>query len=177
MRGWLRRYTVNVLGHYEVSPAFVPYFEGKYFHDHVVGGQSGPSFQARGSLGDMYYTDNAYLTPQALGVIRGAYPDGTLADPDGVNDADEYGFYLNRNNLDLGSRIDDTNRKLYRIVVGARGDLGSGFSYDVSGNYSKFIEHNTNRGNLDVQRYLLASDAVRDPATGNIVWYASGGDR
>jgi len=172
------RYTVNVLGHYEVSPAFVPYFEGKYYHGHIVGGQSGPSFQARGSLGDMYYTDNAYLTPQALGVIRGAYADGTLDPcpagvggpcPDGVNDADEYGFYLNRNNLDLGSRIDDTKRKLYRFVVGARGDLGGGFSYDVSGTYSKFIEHNTNRGNLDVQRYLLASDAVRDPATGNIV--------
>lgn len=163
------RYTVNVLGHYEVSPAFVPYFEGKYFHNHVVGGQSGPSFGARGSLNDTYYTDNAYLTPQALGIIRGLYKDGTFDDGDGVNDADQYGFYLNRNNLDLGSRIDDTTRKLYRIVVGARGDLGDGFGYDVSANYSKFIEHNINRGNLDVQRYLLATDAVRDPATGNIV--------
>jgi outer membrane receptor protein involved in Fe transport len=172
------RYTINVLGHYEVSSAFVPYFEAKYYHGHVIGGSSGPSFGARGSLNDTYYTDNAYLTPQALGIIRGLYRDGTFDScpdgvkgpcPDGINDADEYGFYLGRNNEDLGSRIDDTNRKLYRIVVGARGDLGGGFSYDVSGNYSKFIEHNTNRGNLDVQRYLLATDAVRDPASGNIV--------
>lgn len=163
------RIIANLLGHYDVSSAFKPYVEAKYFHNHVIGGQSGPSFGARGSLGDTYYTDNPFLSAQALGVIRGAYADGTFDSGDGINDADEYGFYLNRNNVDLGSRIDDTKRDLYRIVLGARGDLGSSFNYDVSANYGQFKEHNTNRGNLDVQRYLLATDAVRDPATGNIV--------
>jgi len=165
------RIIANFLGHYEVSDAFVPYIEAKYVHNHVIGGQSGPSFMARGSLGDtdIFSINNPFLTDQARGVIRSIYTDGTLDNGDGINDADEYGFYLNRNNVDLGSRIDDTKRDLYRIVGGVRGDLGSGFSYDFSVNYGHFKEHNVNRGNLNVQRYLLAIDAVRDPTSGNIV--------
>ena len=152
----------NVIAHYDVSDAFKPYFEGKYAHTHTIGTQSGPSFIARGgTLGDdreIFRTDNPFLTEQALGVIRSINPD-----------ADADGFYLNRNNADFGSRVDDTHRNLWRVVVGTRGDVATNLSYDVSVNYSKFKERNYNRGNLDIQRFLLAIDAVRDPATGNIV--------
>lgn len=48
----LTRYSVNVLGHYEVSPAFVPFFEAKYVRTEAFGSQSGPFFSQGQTLGD-----------------------------------------------------------------------------------------------------------------------------
>jgi hypothetical protein len=47
----LDRYAANVIAHFDVSEAFVPFFEGKYVRTDVVGtGNSGPAFYHRRSL-------------------------------------------------------------------------------------------------------------------------------
>lgn len=48
----LERYAVNVLGHFEISPAIVPFFEAKYVRADANGSQSGPFFSQGGTLGD-----------------------------------------------------------------------------------------------------------------------------
>ncbi len=40
----LERYSVNVIGHFEISPAIVPFFEAKYVRADASGSQSGPFF-------------------------------------------------------------------------------------------------------------------------------------
>lgn len=46
------RYVVNAIGHFEVSPAFVPFFEAKYVRTEAFGSQSGPFFSQGQTLGD-----------------------------------------------------------------------------------------------------------------------------
>lgn len=48
----LSRYSVNAIGHFEISPAFVPFFEAKYVRTEAFGSQSGPFFSQGQTLGD-----------------------------------------------------------------------------------------------------------------------------
>ena len=49
----LDRLNVNLIGHYEISPAFVPFVEAKYSRTKTSGtGSSGPAFIQGGTLGD-----------------------------------------------------------------------------------------------------------------------------
>lgn len=48
----LKRYVFNAIGHFEVSPAFVPFFEAKYVRTEAFGSQSGPFFSQGQTLGD-----------------------------------------------------------------------------------------------------------------------------
>lgn len=48
----LKRYVFNALGHFEVSPAFTPFFEAKYVRTEAFGSQSGPFFSQGQTLQD-----------------------------------------------------------------------------------------------------------------------------
>lgn len=171
----LDRVNVNVLGHFEISSAFVPFFEAKYSRTKSVGyGSNGPAFTSGGTLGDPaqfagYYNretvsiNNPFLNPQARALIiaqRAANGQGTTANTR---------FSVRENLIGLGARTEDAIRQTYRVVGGIKGDLGGDFNYEISANYSRLNEKTKILGNLDAQRYLLANDAVVDPASGNIV--------
>ena len=86
----LKRYSVNLLGHYEIARAFVPFIEAKYSRTDAFGSQSGPFFSQGQTLGDFvaipgvadysYYTsgavnregirlDNPYISAQARATL------------------------------------------------------------------------------------------------------------
>lgn len=166
----LNRYSINLLGHYEFSPAFVPFFEAKYVRTEAQGSQSGPFFSQGVTLGDpspinreTISINNPYLTTQARDVIIAA----RAANGQTTNDATR--FTLRRNWLDLGIRDEKITRETYRAVVGVRGDFNDDWNYELSINYGEHHEKNTILSNINVQRYLLAIDTVRNPATGQIV--------
>ncbi len=48
----LQRYSANLIAHFEVSPAFVPFIEAKYVRSEAQGSQSGPFFSQGATLGD-----------------------------------------------------------------------------------------------------------------------------
>ncbi len=166
----LDRYQVNVLGHFAISDAFEPFFEAKYSRTDVIGsGSSGPAFITGTTLGDSRERprlDNPYLSIQArdliiaqLDLANGTAPPPTLATR----------FSLRENLLGLGVRNERFKRETYRGVVGVRGTFNDDWNYEVSANYGVFKEQNNVLGNLNVQRFLLAIDAVRDPVSGQIV--------
>jgi outer membrane receptor protein involved in Fe transport len=69
----LKRYVVNVLGHFEVSPAFVPFFEAKYVRTEAFGSQSGPFFSQGTTLGDGIdsgFADRSYSNSGLAGTNR-----------------------------------------------------------------------------------------------------------
>jgi outer membrane receptor protein involved in Fe transport len=170
----LDRYNINALAHFEVSPALVPFIEAKYSRTDSSGtGASGPAFIAGGVFGDPFQffafdrelvsINNPFLSDQARQTIieqRG------LA---GLTTTDATRLVVQESLLGLGNRTEEARRNTFRIVGGIRGDLGSNWNYEASINYGQLKEKTKILGNLDVQRYLLAADAVPDPATGNIV--------
>lgn len=76
----------------------------------------------------------------------------------------------------LGSRIEAdqtpkvvyTNNKALNLLGGINGRLG-GFRWSITGSHGDSDLHTRHSGNFQQQRWFAALDAVRDPATGNIV--------
>lgn len=154
------RYSANLIAHYRVTDAFEPFVEAKYVRTDVEGSTSGPFFTATGSPREVFFTDNPFLHPETRQFILDYYGAG----PD-----DNVPFGFTRTVSDFGDRDEKFERETYRIVAGVRGAFNDDWAYEVSANYGHFKEKNTILGNVNLQRYLLAIDAVRDPATGNIV--------
>ncbi|MBB4860256.1 outer membrane receptor protein involved in Fe transport [Novosphingobium chloroacetimidivorans] len=67
----LKRYSVNLLGHFEVSPAFVPFFEAKYVRTEAQGSQSGPFFSQGTTLGRFGSTAGAGTGASSIGGFAG----------------------------------------------------------------------------------------------------------
>ena len=76
----LDRYNINVLGHFEITPAIVPFVEAKYSRTKSVGtGANGPAFIAGGVLGDPFQfveydrerirIDNPFISPEVRQLI------------------------------------------------------------------------------------------------------------
>ena len=163
------RYTANLVGHFEISDALVPFVEATYAHVVTTGSTSGPAFTSGGTFGvgsaEQFRLDNPFLSDQARNVITQQLI-ATGRDPATITGATR--FSLRENLIGLGIRNESSKRNTFRIVGGIRGDFGSGWHYELSGNYGSFKESTRVEGNLNVQRYLLAIDAVRQPS-GQIV--------
>ncbi|HEY0628624.1 MAG TPA: TonB-dependent receptor [Sphingomicrobium sp.] len=167
----LDRYSINLIAHYEVSDAVVPFVEAKFVRTDSLGNASGPFFSP--SIGETYpagnprdlfgeafatpreflFTDNPYLSDQAR----------TLLESEGIS----Y-FYLYRNWIELGNREEKGRRDTYQIVGGVRGGFNDDWQYEVSLNYGQLTERTKILGNINTQRYLLALDTAVD-GSGNIV--------
>jgi len=71
---------------------------------------------------------------------------------------------IGRRNIEGGDRVDDLKHTSYRLQIGARGDLGSGWAYDVYAQYGYSLFTENYQKELSVQRTQLALEV--DPATG-----------
>ncbi len=165
----LERYSANLIAHYEISEAFVPFIEAKYVRTDSLGNSSGPFFFSGGTTGsprERFRTDNPYLSPQAAGVIRDYY---------GLTPDQNTSFTFLKNAVELTNREEKARRETYRAVGGVRGTFNDDWNYEVSANYGEFRENTRLLGNVNLQRFLLAIDAVDSglaaggAATGNIV--------
>ncbi|NIJ08801.1 outer membrane receptor protein involved in Fe transport [Sphingomonas vulcanisoli] len=164
------RLNANLLGHFEISPALVPFFEGSYMRAHTLGSQVGPAFVQGATLSAFKYNttyeqprlDNPFLSDQARALIT-----QQLA-LSGVTATGATRFALSRNLVDLGVRDEDDVRQTFRIVGGVRGDFAETFHYEISANYGEMKERTKVIGNLNGQRFLLAMDSARN-AAGQIV--------
>ncbi|WP_395331647.1 TonB-dependent receptor [Novosphingobium sp. BL-8H] len=180
----LQRYTVNLAGHYEITPALVPFFEAKYSRTDARGSQSGPFFSQGTTLGDpreRVRLDNPYLSADARQTLTDAFMASTVnvntgaalsasalaAQQAAIADG-SFQFNLRRNWTDFGMRDEQIKRETFRIVGGVKGDFNDDWHYELSANYGQHKERNVITGNVNVQRYLLALDSTTD-ANGNIV--------
>ncbi|WP_114951330.1 TonB-dependent receptor domain-containing protein [Sphingosinicella terrae] len=172
----LDRYSANLIAHYTFSPALEAFIEAKYVRTESLGSTSGPAFFQGSTIeppAGIPFTgrerprlDNPFLTAQARALItEQLIASGVPA----ASITDSTRFLLRKNILEIGDREEEATRETWRIVAGVRGDIAENWNYELSANYGEFEERTVVGGNLNVQRFALAMDAVRDPATGNIV--------
>lgn len=169
----LDRYSFNVFGNLALSDHFAPYIEAKYVRTESLRFGSPAFFQGTtmgapaattgSAIREQVRFDNPFMSTQARAALQAAQiASGNAAFTDASR------IPLRRNLIELGPRQEDATRETTRIVLGASGEIGAGFSYDVAVNWGKFKEDTIVLGNLDKQRFLLAMDAVTNPA-GQIV--------
>lgn len=137
-----RRHNVNLLGHYEFSPALKLRAEVKYVKSKAVT-EGQPSYD----LYTVLFNDNAYLNERF----------GSLVPTD---DAVEITF--SRDNFDFGQRRYELDRELWRTVLGAEGEISDHLRYDLSFVFGQNKQIASNFGDRITDRYYAAMDAVSD---------------
>lgn len=155
----LRRINATMLASFEVSPAFVPFFEGQYTDIKAVQ-EGAPTFGAQS-----YSLANPFLTAQAQSQLSSLLTPGVTT------------FSVDRQNLDFGARGEDHKRETWRVVGGARGSFNDDWSYEVAASYGKFTSYYETEGNYIRTRFANAINAVAAPtgyAGSNFVLNSSG---
>ena len=141
---YTKRHNANIMASFEFSPALRLFAEGKYVRSSAWT-VSQPSYDFYTTL----YADNAFLNERYGPAV--------------VGDA-----LISRDNFDFGIRRNEMERKLYRAVIGADGELTPHLKYEASYVFGRATSTSTNRNDRISDRYYAALDAVEDPGTGQI---------
>lgn len=122
-----QRFTAGLFANYEVNDSFKPYMEFMFMDDRTKA-QIAPS-------GAFYGTDfavncnNPFLTSAQAAQLCGA----------NAGTSTIQSLYIGRRNVEGGGRVDDLRHTDYRAVLGARGDIVDGVTYDIYGQYWKAL--------------------------------------
>ncbi|WP_236554873.1 TonB-dependent siderophore receptor [Novosphingobium sp. 9U] len=143
------RHAVNLLGRFEASEAFKVSIEGKFVQSTVrtFTGYGG-NYPATVSL------DNPYIPATILNAAQQA----------GLTSID-----ISRNNFDIPRHGEEDRRRTYRGVVDISGKISDHASYDAYYTYGRTDVRATKLNDRLSDQFTAALDAVRDPATGQIV--------
>ncbi len=151
------RYTAGEFSHYEINPAVDLYSSFMFMDDHTVA-------QIAGS--GSFFGDNTYNIPcndPLLTAAAAATLCGPAAGTPTVAQAD-----IGRRNVEGGGRTSDLEHQDYRIVFGSRGDLGQGWTYDVSMQYGQSNLTDIEGGYFLNSHLKNALDVVPNPAVGGV---------
>ena len=189
------RYTAGAFVDYEVSQAFHPYLEFMFMDDRTVA-QIAPSGDFGNTL--TINCDNPLMSATQKAVIcdadnlitgfLGNFPVAASApynpvpfdpanptaplsftDPTTGTTYNRAFFQLLRRNVEGGPRINDLEHQSFRGVIGAKGDLGSNWSYDAYYQYGRVNYSQVYSNEFSAARLGRALDVVTDPATGQPV--------
>jgi len=142
LRPSVERHVGNVLFHYDFSPKFKVFAEGKF--------ASIKSYSLAQPTFDYYLfipEDNPYIPAAIKAAIDPAMG----------------GVLVTRDNFDLGQRGENILRKTYRGVIGVKGDLSDSLNYEVSYVYGRTDVKSHYVNDLYDDRFLAAIDAVTGP--------------
>lgn len=152
----LERISGNLMAKFEVTPAFIPFVEGKFVRIDANQTSTQPTF-VNSRLSPVFSINNPFLTDQARNTIN-LITGGTST------------FTFFRFNNDIGTRAEDHQRETYRIVGGVRGAFGASqnWNYEVALNFGRTDTYYETGGNVLVANFNKAANAVRN-ASGQIV--------
>ena len=151
-----QRYTAGEFSHYQISNELDLYSSFMFMDDNSTAQIAGSgSFD-----GDVVFTlpcnDPLLNSAQAATLCGpGPYTTGQTATAD-----------IGRRDVEGGPRTQSTEHMDFRFVVGARGDIGAGWHYDISDEFSRSLLSESEGGYFSNSKLQNAVDVVTNPATG-----------
>jgi outer membrane receptor protein involved in Fe transport len=119
------------------------------------------------------YSGNAFLTPAEQAFLFPAAPSSCQPGASFIPTSSATAcpsFQMNRMDNDLMSRLSlDQHTGALALGAGLEGTAWGNFSWDLSYTHGETRTQLTTRNNVNTARFYAALDAVRDPATGDIV--------
>ena len=169
------RYTGGYFAHYQLDKMLDVYSSLMFTDDHTVA-QIAPSGLFAGSgpaVGAYTFNcDNPFLGPHTLGLNNAwdLYCYNSVTDAPRTGDATVLiGRRFAANPLGAGganlNRQDDLRHTTYRMLIGAKGDLGDGWSYDFSAQYATALFSEEYFNDASASRIEKALHVVADPRT------------
>jgi outer membrane receptor protein involved in Fe transport len=170
-----QRYTAGFMAHAELDPHMQPYAEFGFMNDRTHQ-EVAPAALFRGSnpndpLSGNYNINcsNPLLSAQQAGIL--CTPAQIAADLAAVAAGGRpvtANVEIGRRNVEGGVRFSDYEHTNYRAVLGAKGELGTGWSYDAYGQYYYTSFFTSNEKYMNFRAIDNALLATRD-AQGNVV--------
>ncbi|OYY14877.1 MAG: hypothetical protein B7Y62_09060 [Sphingomonadales bacterium 35-56-22] len=153
------RYTMGAFLDYEVSASFHPYMELMFMHDRSVAqiAESGTFFAEPYNFSCA--SGNPAINASQLAILCDP---ATYGAP---NPIDGFEAYIGKRNVEGGGRQSIIQHDSFRILSGAKGDLGGGWSYDASLQFGQSSLSNTYKND-----FLLPSVADAVNAGTYLVW-------
>jgi iron complex outermembrane recepter protein len=169
------RFLISTAGHYEISPAVVPYIEAQFINNRVDTelaatpiGNATPYGQ--GSLGALrVQVASPFFAPNVRAGLAAIDASEATAGLDVQNDGYVRLSSFGYRTVPLGPRQNQDDRNAYRIVGGVRGDIGGGWSYDANYMYARTKNSQRQNGNIAISNFIAATTtAFQNPTTGAI---------
>ena len=160
----LERYNVTALGSYQLSSAIELYARGSYTRSNVTAILA-PT--ATGGFNFIISPANPYLNAPNTALIFG--------DPNNLNADGTANVGIRRRITETGGRIEKYRNDVYYGIAGVRGDIGSTFHYDLSGQYGLTRRHSDLLNDLDYNKISQAINAVPGPNGSTVCADPSGG--
>ncbi|WBO22390.1 TonB-dependent receptor domain-containing protein [Sphingomonas abietis] len=142
------RVTAGLFANYDVSDAFKPYMEFMFMDDHT---------EAQIAASGAFYgtdflvnCDNPLLTSGQASQLCGS----------NAGTSTLQSLYIGRRNVEGGGRVDDLRHTDYRAVLGAKGEIAKGITYDVYGQYWKSLLSEEYKNDFSRVRLNRALDVV-----------------
>ena len=147
------RYSAGAYAHYEVSPHFDAYAQIMFMDDLTVT-QAAPS----GIFGQTFEIScsNPMLSAQEI---------GTLCTQAGLGPTDNASLSILRRNVEGGGRNDFLRHTDYRMVLGTKGDIGNGWSYDAYGLMARSVYNENFQHDMSLSNITNALDVVNNGGT------------
>ena len=166
------RYTGGFFGHYEVNKALDFFTSFMFMDDHTIA-QLAPS----GVFGNELSVncDNPFLSggastgfPSSHDVLCGPGAVGAGVDPNtGLSGTSDAQLVLALRTVALGNRQQIIRHDDFRDVVGVKGDLGGGWSYEAFAQYGTVVYADDDINDVSLSRVQKALEVVNDPSSGN----------
>ncbi len=155
------RYSLGAMGHYELAP-FADVYTQLMFTDVRSVAQIAPGGIFIGDTSSINCS-NAFLSATQFNTIGCNVPNADGSARVSVP------MYIGRRNVEGGGRQQDFHNSSFRGLIGSRGDLAEGWSYDVSTQFSRTSATTRTLNYFSLPKINRALDAVVNPDNGEIV--------
>lgn len=159
-----KRFTAGFMAHYDISDGFKPYAEFNFMDDRTVA-QIAPSgdFSNTSTLNCnnplLSATQVATFCRASNLVLAANGLPQVFTNPDGTT-YNKANVLIGRRNVEGGGRQADLTHTAYRFVLGVKGDLDRGISYDVYGQYGTTKYNLIYRNEFSITKTTRALDVI-----------------
>ncbi len=152
------RWSIGGIVDYEINEHAIAYLEGNFANDRTFGqiAESGTFFATE------------YFLPLDNSVFSEGFRDSLT---DIWPDADEFGVYIGKRNVEGGPRRQDFDHSGFRIVTGLKGSINDDWDYDVSYLYGSTSSSQAYQNDMLTQNIGIAVDGDACAATAGCIPY------
>ncbi|MCP9308056.1 MAG: TonB-dependent receptor [Zymomonas mobilis] len=150
-----QRYTAGFFAHYDVTDGFKPYAEFQFMDD-----RSSAQIAPSGTFGyGRVSCDNPFLTTQEQSILCSTGNTTSSIDSTGKTyNLSKAQFY--KRNTEGGSRLETMQHTSYRGVIGSKGEIVKGLTYDLYGQYGSTIYQSRSTNDFSIRKLQNAMNVT-----------------
>ncbi|HEX3917165.1 MAG TPA: TonB-dependent receptor [Caulobacteraceae bacterium] len=163
------RYTAGEFSDYQLTPWLDVYSSLMFMDDYSTGAVAASGSFFGDEIFNIPCNDPLLSSAQATALCGPTVPATATTAASGAGTATVGTAEIGRRNVEGGARTANFEHEDFRMVLGGKGDIGGGWTYDLSGSYTRNTLSESQGGYFLNSHLLNALDVVTSPSTGKPV--------